>query len=126
MTRKSFVIAVLFGASLAGCGGTAAPTAAPEGEARAVLDQALGAWKEGKSPAALKEGSPSIVVGDPAWEKGAKLTRFEVEGPGKAAGAEQVYTVRLWVADAQGKESEQEVAYKVGTSPIRTVFRSLF
>lgn len=123
MTRRTLLASFLL---LSGCGGNSAPVAAPEDQARTVLDQALDAWKSGKSIADLKSASPSIIAADPAWEKGSKLSRFEVQGPGKPAGAEQLYTVKLWLADSAGKEAEQQVDFKVGTKPILTVFRSLF
>ena len=112
--------------ALAGCGGKAAPVASPEDEARQTLDRALQGWQKGDTVAAMKEGKPSILVADPSWEKGAALSKFEVQGPGKPSGAERTFSVKLWVADAGGKESEQVVDYKVGTQPILTAFRSLF
>ncbi|QEH34395.1 hypothetical protein OJF2_29340 [Aquisphaera giovannonii] len=112
-------------AALAGCGGTPAPAVAPQEQARQTLDQALAAWAEGKTVDAVKAGSPSILVEDPQWKKGVALKKFEVRGEGKPSGAERVFTVKLTLSDS-GKEKTQEVDYKVGTSPIFTVFRSMF
>ncbi|MFO0891697.1 MAG: hypothetical protein U0790_21450 [Isosphaeraceae bacterium] len=115
---------------LAGCGQTPAPTAADESEARKTLDQALAAWQQGQTIEALKQASPSIVVSDPNWQQGDALTKYEVVGAGKPSGAEREFTVRLWLAppkaNPKAKEKKTEVAYKVGTDPILTVFRALF
>jgi hypothetical protein len=109
-----------------GCGEGAAPVAADEDQARKMLDQALSAWQKGETVAAVKNGSPSITVSDPKWDRGDSLKKFEVDGGGKPSGAERAFTVKLWFADAKGKEVKEQVVYRVGTDPIVTVFRSLF
>ncbi|MDR3619865.1 MAG: hypothetical protein P4L85_10995 [Paludisphaera borealis] len=109
-----------------GCGSGAAPVAADEDQARKMLDQALAAWQKGETVEALKNGSPSITVSDPKWDRGDVLKKFEVDGGGKPSGAERTFTVKLWFADAKGKEVREQVVYRVGTDPIVTVFRSLF
>lgn len=118
---------VLFAAPfLTGCGETSAPTAAPADQARKTLDSALGSWVEGKTVDAMKAANPSILVEDPKWKKGVALKKFEVKGEGKPSGAERVFTVTLTLADPTGKESTEQVDYRVGTAPILTVFRAMF
>ena len=129
MIKKSVLgvlVALVF--STVGCDGTPAPQTADPAEARRTLDSALEAWKGGKTVEEMKNASPSIVVADPKWERGSKLSKFQVEtvGDGTPSGAERTFTVTLWVADAKGKEAREEVVYRVGTRPIFTVFRSLF
>lgn len=114
-----------FGAFV-GCGGGGPPVAAPEDQAREVLNQALSSWQRGDSLEDLKQATPSIVASDPQWSRGAKLSKFEVQGDGKPAGAERVFTVTLWLAQDQGEEVTESVDYKVGTNPILTVFRAIF
>jgi hypothetical protein len=109
-----------------GCGSTPAPAPADEDQARQTLDQALAAWQKGEKADAMKQGNPAIHISDPSWERGAALKKFEVDGSGKPSGAERAFTVNLWLTDSKGKESRQQVVYKVGTSPIFTVFRALF
>ena len=111
---------------VSGCGTTAAPTVADQDEARKTLDQALTAWQKGETVDGMKQASPSIMVSDPKWSKGVVLKKFEVKGEGKPAGAERVFPVTLWLATVEGKEATESVEYKVGTSPILTVFRALF
>ena len=74
----------------------------------------------------MKQASPPIHVSDPSWQKGEPLKKFEVDGSGKPSGAEREFTVNLWLTDAKGKESRQQVVYKVGTSPDPHRFRALF
>jgi hypothetical protein len=112
--------------SVTGCGGTPAPSPADENQARQTLDQALSSWQKGEKAEAMKNANPSIHISDPSWERGATLKKFEVEGTGKPSGAERAFTVTLWLTDSKGKESRQQVVYKVGTQPIFTVFRALF
>jgi hypothetical protein len=111
----------------AGCGGEgSAPVAADEDAARKVLDQALSAWQKGETLASMKQGAPPITVADPSWEGGQALKKFEVVGDGKPSGSERAFTVKLWLEKSKSKDGSQQVVYKVGTSPIATVFRSMF
>jgi hypothetical protein len=109
-----------------GCTGGSAPAVADQDLARRTLDSALESWRKGETVEAMKRASPAIVVSDPKWGGGARLTRFSVEGEGKPSGAERAFTVTLWLATREGKESREQAVYKVGTDPILTVFRSLF
>lgn len=121
--RAALAIGLL---ALSGCGQTPAPSTADESHARKTLDQALAAWQQGQAVESLKQADPPIHVSDPNWQKGETLKRYEVAGSGKPSGAEREFTVRLWLNDAKGKERKTEVAYRVGTDPIYTVFRSMF
>ena len=125
-TRRSLLAGLLGLAALCGCESTAAPTPADQDLARKTLDQALSGWQKGETVEGMKRASPSILVSDPKWAKGVALKKFEVAGDGQAAGAERVFAVTLYLADADGKEATESVSYKVGTHPILTVFRSLF
>lgn len=121
--RGAAVLALIV---LSGCGQNAAPVVADQAQARQVLVATLESWKKGETVEALKNASPSVLVDDPKWKRGEKLSKFEVEGEGKPSGAERAFTVTLWLSDAKGKEVREQVVYKVGTDPIVTVFRSLF
>lgn len=125
MHRAIFAPALIL-LALAGCGETAAPTAADPGRARQTLDLTLDAWRDGRTVDAVKTASPSVVVSDPRWERGDVLKRYEVKGDGAPSGAERVFTVVLWVADSKNKEVAEQVRYRVGTDPVRTVFRAVF
>ena len=109
-----------------GCEGTAAPTAADSEEAKQMLELALGLWVKGKTVDDAKSGSPSILVSDPKWSRGDKLKKFEINSDGKPSGAERVFTVKLSLLNNKGKEVSETVDYRVGTSPVFTVFRAMF
>jgi hypothetical protein len=125
ITRRRLA-ALLALIAVSGCGSTPAPTTADQGKAREVLDKAMTAWQKGETVDGMKKASPSILIADPRWERGDKLSKFEVSGEGKPSGAERAFTVTLWLADSKGKDTREQVVYKVGTDPILTVFRSLF
>jgi hypothetical protein len=125
ITRRRLA-ALLALIAVAGCEGTAAPVVADEEKARKTLETAMTAWQQGETVDGMKKASPSIVVADPKWERGDKLSKFEVSGGGKPSGAERAFTVTLWLVDSKGKDAREQVVYKVGTDPILTVFRSLF
>lgn len=125
-TTPILVAGLLAATVLSGCGDSAVPQAADGDQARKTLDTALAAWTKGQTVEAVKAASPSILVEDPKWKKGATLKKYEVKGDGKPSGAERVFSVKLTLADAQGKEKTEDVDYRVGTSPILTVFRAMF
>jgi hypothetical protein len=123
---RPFALALLLAAA-GGCGGEGSvPVAADEDAARKVLDEALSAWQKGETLAAMKQATPSITVVDPSWESGEALKKFEVVSDGKPSGSERAFTVKLWLEKSKSKDGSQQVVYKVGTSPIATVFRSMF
>jgi hypothetical protein len=125
-TPVRLLVAFLGLISLAGCGSTAAPTAADPDAAKKTLEQALTSWQKGETLEAVKKANPSIDVSDQKWSKGAKLTKFEVQLPSKPSGAQQKFRVNLWLTDAKGQEKQEVAQYEVGTSPINTVVRSMF
>lgn len=108
---------------LAGCSGSHnAPVDADR--ARDALKTTLDGWKKGDTPAALKDGSPSITVQDLDWMSGARLVDYQVDGEGKAVEANLYVPVKLTLRTRDGKEIKKNVSYVVGTSPILTVFRN--
>jgi hypothetical protein len=119
-------VAAIAAAALPGCG-AGPPAPAEPAAARQALERALSAWTEGKSAESLKSDSPPIVVSDQAWNKGARLLKYQIEPKDHRAGADQIFHVVLWFPDenAKGKTKErQETAdYNVGTNPTLTVVR---
>jgi hypothetical protein len=110
-----------------GCDGSNAIAPAPaEDVARKTLDSALESWKRGGTIEDLKKANPSIVASDPRWKDGRQLVKYEVLGTSEPSGAERVFQVRLWIKGEGGKETQEAVAYRVGTQPVLTVFRSMF
>jgi hypothetical protein len=113
--------ATLIGFLLGGCSGHTNKPTNPV-LARASLKTALDSWKEGQSPQDLKQRSPSIIVGDVAWEGGQQLESYEIVGPEVDDGVNLHCPVKLVLKDKEGSTRTREVTYIVGTSPVITVF----
>jgi hypothetical protein len=109
----------------AGCSGTSGNDAVRPDVAKETLIAALTAWMAGELPESLKTRSPAIVVQDMDWSAGHKLQDFELQGEGKSVGANLSIEVQLTLVDTEGKSSQQEVWYLVGTDPALTVFRDM-
>lgn len=110
-----------------GCGGgIPAPQTADAEEAKGILEGVLESWKKGEKADSLKAATPSVVAWDPSWERGDRLSRFELQGSGTPSGAERKFRVALWLTNAKSKDARQVVNFKVGTAPVITVLRALF
>jgi hypothetical protein len=120
------VLSLFFLAALAaGCSSSQRAAPVDPDRAREALKTTLEGWKKGNAPAALKEGSPSIVAQDLDWLGGAKLVAFQVSGDGKPIEANLYVPVDLTLKMPNGKQVKKKATYVVGTSPYLTVFRSL-
>jgi predicted small lipoprotein YifL len=81
--------------SLAGCGGTGNARYIPDAEvARASLETALGAWRDGK-PCGPIEGTPPIRVADSAWQNGEQIASFEIGDEQAADDGAKEFPVKL-------------------------------
>ena len=119
----SHCLFVLFTLSIAltGCSRTARSLSLNQPKAREACTEFLTAWTNGKRVGDLK---PKIIGRDSDWETGKKLESFEILKDERSDGTNLHLTVRRTLKDDAGKETQQEVAYVVGTSPVVTVFRS--
>jgi hypothetical protein len=113
--------ALVLAASPLGCGGQ--KPADPD-QARATLAMALDAWRDGRSIDDVTNGSPPIVVADPSWKAGFKLSRYQVAETARSAGFDLKIPVELWLEDPKGKPVQEKVKYTVSVQPSRTVIRS--
>jgi hypothetical protein len=104
-----------------GCGG---PEPAQPNQARATLAIALDAWRDGRTIEDVTNGSPPIIVADPSWKAGFKLSRYQVADTARAAGFDLKIPVELWLEDTKGKAIQEKVKYTVSVRPSRTVIRS--
>jgi hypothetical protein len=104
-----------------GCGGGVA--AAPSQEtARAALEAALKAWRDGGKPGEVPGTSPTVVVHDTPWSRGGRLRSFEVLREEVGSAVEKQFTVRL-VLEKPKHDEEVEAGYHVlGVGPVM-VFR---
>jgi hypothetical protein len=112
--------------ALSGCGGNGAPDSPNPDDAKQTLERALSAWQKGETVDALAKASPSIKVSEPNWERGDKLTTFELTGPGQPKGGQQAFRVKLSLTRAKGKQTKETAEYRVITHPYETVTRLIF
>lgn len=118
--RTLIAFAIAIPLTLGGCSKTARDLKLDAELARASLDQALKAWKDGKHP---EELAPEIIIGDPSWNAGLTLVAFEVKPAGETSDGTNLYIpVACQLQDASGKLSKAETTYIVGTSPAITIF----
>ena len=93
-------------------------------KARETLQAVLASWQEGEPPESWQKKSPQVIVQDMDWKTGAKLKSFEILGEGEAIDANLHCQVKLRFSSPHNGQSESDVTYLVGTSPVLTVFRS--
>lgn len=123
--RRAMTLVAVLAVSmiLPACSGQVLAPRVDASRARDTLRTVLDAWKGGGTIAALKSGSPPIVVQDFDWMGGASLVDYEVTGEGKDDDANLRIPVALTLRLPEGREVRKNVSYVVGTSPALTVFR---
>jgi hypothetical protein len=109
------LLALLLAASLAAGCGDEAPAPTDPSAAREYLRRALDAWKAGETRDSLAKGSPTILVNDPDWARGATLTDYSLEGEGQPLGAGVQWTVPLTLT-ARGRNVKKKVVYVVNVA----------
>ncbi len=115
LPRRAIPVALLV-SSLLGCSQGVTPSHPLDQElARASVQKAMQAWVEGKTP---KDLQPDIVVGDPDWQQGKKLVSFEIQANEETSDGSNLHIVVKLKFD----ESDSDVTYIVGTSPVITIF----
>jgi hypothetical protein len=107
---------------LSGCSGFGGVAPVDAKRARDALRTALDGWKNGETPAALKDRSPSIVVQDVDWLAGARLVDYQVSGDGTEVEANLHVPVKLSL-QVRKRAVKKSVSYIVSTSPYVAVFR---
>jgi hypothetical protein len=107
---------------LCGCGGTSRnemDVLPNPDKARAALEKALTAWKDGQKMGKVQGDAQSIEVVDKLWQSGGKLTAFEIVKAEDKPGP-RWFSVKLTLA---GSSAPQEARYAVlGLDPL-WVFR---
>ena len=112
MRRLSWILLVL--AAVSGCGSGNAPLPSAS-EAKAALQAALDAWKEGKPASSLVEAKPSIQAVDHDWTVGKVLDAYVI-GDEQAGEGSKTFPVTLTLKGASGPV---DVRYMIfGRSPI--------
>ena len=91
----------------------------PADRARAALEAALNAWRDGKRPGNIADTDPPVQAVDNEWTNGRKLAAFEVVAE-RPSESDKRFVVRLRY---KAPEAAAEAVYVVlGASPI-AVFR---
>ena len=119
--RASWLFVALVATVQVGCQAAAQP-AAPD-QARATLQQALTAWKEGESPEAFRQRS-SITAVDRRWQEGYHLLSYDIVGDGQRSGLDWQCRVRLSLRTASGKKLDERGVYTISTSPALVIVRN--
>lgn len=125
---RPFVLLILLLATilpcLFGCAEQPKPASFDANVARDALTRFLDTWKRAGTPKDLQTGSPSIIVGEPDWESGGKLSKYEIlKDRERQDGVNLHATVQLTIQSAKGKKQQTEVTYIVGTNPVITIHR---
>lgn len=128
MKRREFLqksvimgLAVLW-IGLTGCG-PATPPLADKVQAIKSLTSALDAWKKGEKPEAVKQ-SLSIQMFDPAWDKGLKLKRFQIdESQSNHSGFDLVVPVKMWFETSEDEEP-RIIKFSISTTPSLIITRN--
>lgn len=97
---------------VSGCGRIAPPVAEPE-RAAAIVADALAAWRDGETSAAMRRRSPPVFVADECWVRGDALESFTV-GPPRPFGPATRFLVTLVGPPPLGRRT---VVYTVSTQP---------
>ena len=92
-----------------GCGSGGRASAPPDDVARAALESALKAWRDGGKPGAVAGTDPPVQVLDTPWGMGDRLASYEILGE-ETGTAEKQFAVRLVLSKP---EKTQEVKYYV-------------
>ncbi len=119
---RGFALFWLTVALFPGCRSNTPSPAQPE-KARETLQTVLTAWQNGDSVESLGKRNPAITASDPRWRDGVRLLRYEIAADSTPSGYDLQFHVALWVEEAGGKKTQENVVYTVSTSPKLVVLR---
>ena len=110
------IVGLCLACFLLGCSSGEAPSYQLDPElARASVEKAMQAWKDGKTP---KDIQSEMIVGDPDWTQGKKLVSFEILPKEETTDGSNLYIrVKRKIGSA-----ESQITYVVGTNPAVTIF----
>ena len=124
MTR--LIVIALLAAGIAGCGssepGTLPMAATPEG-AKAAVQDALTAWKNGASQHDLSSRAPPVYLNDDDLVRGRKLTAFTIDGEPTANGTGMRVETTLTLEGGTKSPATRKVPYRVVLTPQISIAR---
>lgn len=106
----------------AGCGSSARDLALDKAKAHQSLVEFLDTWKAGKPVSEFMSTHAKAAARDPDWEAGKVLTNYTI-GAETDDGTNLHATVKMTLKDPKGEQSDEEIVYIVGTSPVLSIFR---
>jgi hypothetical protein len=110
-----FLTALPLVSLFAGCGASREPYSPPSDQARASLETALTAWRNGK-PCAAIEGTPTIQVADANWQAGQQIESFEIGEEQDNGNGTKQFAVTLKMKKPAVEKSFQYVIF--GRGPV--------
>ena len=93
--------------------------------ARQAVTTVLDSWKNGNSLSEFQKRSTGITVQDMDWAAGIQLVSYSFSGAESTDTANLHCSLKLLLRDQEGKETEKQVKYVIGTDPVTTVFREM-
>lgn len=109
---RHVLLGLALAALLAGCSRSLPEKADPD-KARAWLQTALDAWKNGDPPENLAKGSPAIFFNDPRYKAGQKLTAYQLEEAHDFHGQSARINATLTLQAKDGAATEKKTAYLI-------------
>ncbi len=105
--------------ALSGCQRGTASFALDSTVAHAALEKAMQAWVDGQKP---KDIQPEIIIGDTDWNNGQTLVSYEILIREETSDGSNLHIPVKRRFKSNGKVTDSQVAYIVGTSPVVTIF----
>lgn len=102
---------------LSGCASDRVENSKPE-DAKALLNQVLSQWQQGRNMEELRTDKPPIFIQDERWRKGRKLFGFVIDPETQVSGPSAVIFVDL---DFGPERKARRVSYLVATTPVLSV-----
>jgi hypothetical protein len=121
-------ILILFAAAVAvlpGCTGSSSlPPATDATQGREVMKRALDTWAKGGQPDDLMSAKPPVIVNDPDWSAGYRLTKYDIAPTDNRIGVDLLLRVNLTLTRPDGGTPlERKVNYSVAIGSSTVVLR---
>jgi hypothetical protein len=122
---RTILLLLTFGSlGFTGCRGSNLPPDTDSARGREAMKTVLETWKRGGTVEELKDAKPPIVVRDPDWSAGHKLTSYEIADEDGRAGVDLVLSVKLGLVRPDGQAREKKVSFTVGIGSSTVVLRN--
>jgi hypothetical protein len=112
-------------AVLPGCTGSSSlPPATDAAQGREVMKRTLDTWAKGGQPDDLMSAKPPVIVNDPDWSAGYRLTKYDIAPTDNRIGVDLLLSVNLTLARPDsGTPVQRKVNYSVAIGNSTVVLR---